>query len=176
MQLRNPRRGGTGSSRGSSSTSASSSPAAAAFVPANLNHVLNNALTAAINDTGADDASPPEPDSPEGQGNANNNTVEENFEFNENEQTNEFLRLIRGEMTVEGIAKNTRAKSTFDTHQNENTRFIVWLFNNYKHLIHDELSRDLHEVIETVDYDDMLKRKYRGRMLSTTNTMPRLRK
>ncbi len=66
-------------------------------------------------------------------------------------------------MIVEGIEKNTRAKSTFDTHQNENTRFIVWLFYNYERLIHDEMSRDLHEVVETVDcktvdYDDMLKR------------------
>ena len=164
MKLRNPRPGGTGSSRGISGTSsASSSPAAAAAVPANLNNVLNNAITAAINDTRADDAPPPEPDSPMGQGDANNNTEEENFEFDEHVQTNEFLRLIREEMTVEGIEKNTRAKSTFETHQNENTRFIVWLFHNYEGLIHNELSRDLHEVIETVDYDDMLKRKYRGK-------------
>ena len=52
-------------------------------------------------------------------------------------------------MTVEGIEKSTRAKSTFDTHQNENTRFIVWLFYNYERLIHDELSRASHDFIET---------------------------
>ncbi len=79
-------------SRGSSSTSsASSSPAAAAFVLANLNNALNNALTAATNDTGASPA--PEPDSPVGQGHANNNTEGEYFEFDEHEQANKFLRL-----------------------------------------------------------------------------------
>ena len=66
-------------------------------------------------------------------------------------------------MTVEGIEKSTRAKSTFDTHQNENTRFIVWLFYNYERLIHDELSRASHDFIETVDNHVMLKRKYRGK-------------
>lgn len=66
-------------------------------------------------------------------------------------------------MTVEGIEKNTRTKSTFNTHQNENTRVIVWLFYNHKHVIHDELCSTLQDIIETVDYDTMLSRKYRGK-------------
>ena len=113
-----------------------------------------------------------------GEGDASNNT-EENFEFNEQDQANEFLRLIRNEMTVEGIEKNTRAKSTtFDTHQNENTRFIEWLFYNHGRFIHDELSHDLQEVVATVDYDANTSRSQLVslRMLSTTNTMPNLRK
>ena len=141
MKLRTPRLGVTGSSPGSSTSSSSRSTAAAA---SHLNHLINNNLTAAINDAaGADDESPEEPDDALGDaGDVNNNNANNadgNYTYNEDEEVNGFLQLIRDEMTVEGIEKNTRAKSTFNTHQNENTRVIVWLFYNHKHVIHDEL-------------------------------------
>lgn len=160
MQLRRPRRS-TGSSPGGSSTS---SPAAAS---GRINHAVNNLLAAAINeavavDDDADGASP-EKASDGDEGDASNNNAEEDFEYHEEEQVSDLLRAIRNEMTVEGIKRNTRAKSTFDTHQNENTRFIVWLFYNHTHVLSADLRRDLQDMIDTIDYDTMLKRKYRGK-------------
>ena len=132
MILRRPRRS-AGSSPGGSSTS---SPAAA---NGRINHAVNNALAAAINESVDDDADGASPekasDGDEGDASNNNNAEQEDFEYNEEEQVSDLLRAIRNEMTVEGIKRNTRAKSTFDTHQNENTRFIVWLFYNHKHVL-----------------------------------------
>lgn len=156
MILRRPRRSAGGSS--------TSSPAAAS---GRINHAVNNALAAAINESVDDDADGASPekasDGDEGDASNNNNAEQEDFEYNEGEQVSDLLRAIRNEMTVEGIKRNTRAKSTFDTHQNENTRFIVWLFYNHKHVLSADLCRDLQDMIDRIDYDTMLKKKYRGK-------------
>ena len=136
MRLRRPRRSAGGSS--------TSSPAAAS---GRINHAVNNALAAAINESVDDDADGASPekasDGDEGDASNNNNAEQEDFEYNEGEQVSDLLRAIRNEMTVVGIKKmNTRAKSTFDTRQNENTRFIVCLFNNQEHLLSADLRRD----------------------------------
>jgi len=171
MKLSTARRGGGNggsSSPGSSSTSSSSRASTAA-----VNHLINNALTAAINDS-ADEADDLDNNNNNGSSSNNNDDndnedEEEDFTFfgedEQDEQLSDLLRQIRAEMSVEGIEKNARAKSTFNTHQNENTRFIVWLFSikAYRVHIHPDLCNALQGVIDTVNYDEMLKKKYRGK-------------
>ena len=63
------------------------------------------------------DESPEEPDDALGAGDVNNynnyaNKADGNYTYNEDEEVNGFLQLIRDEieMTVEGIEKNTRTE------------------------------------------------------------------
>ena len=49
------------------------------------------------------------------------------------------LDRIRQEMTLEGIEKNAKAKSTFTTRQSENTLFILWLYHHGRDLLEDEM-------------------------------------
>ena len=166
MKLRtSPRRGG--GNGGSSSPGSSSSSSSSRASTAAANHLINNALTAAINDSG-DEADELDRNNNNGS-NYDNEDEEEDFTFfggdGQDEESSDLLRQIRAEMSVEGIEKNARAKSTFNTHQNENTRFIVWLFSikAYRVVIHPDLRNALKGIIDTVNYDEMLKKKYRGK-------------
>ena len=78
------------------------------------------------------------------------------------------LDRIRDEMTLEGIEKNAKAKSTFTTRQSENTLFILWLYHHERDLLEDEMSSAISEAIQNVDYSSLMrtgKRRYRGKKL-----------
>ena len=78
------------------------------------------------------------------------------------------LDQIRQEMTLKGIEKNAKAKSTFTTRQSENTMFILWLYHHERDLLEDEMSSAISDAIRNVDYSSLMrtgKRRYRGKKL-----------
>ena len=78
------------------------------------------------------------------------------------------LDHIRDEMTIEGIEKNAKTKSTFTTGQSENILFILWLHHQRRNLLEDEMSSTISDAIQNVDYSSLTrmgKRRYRGKKL-----------
>ena len=86
------------------------------------------------------------------------------------------LDRIRDEMTLEGIEKNAKAKSTFTTRQSENTLFILWLYHHERDLLEDEMASAISDAIQNVDYSSLMRTGKRhgtfGHTRAYTNELP----
>ena len=88
------------------------------------------------------------------------------------------LDRIRQEMTLEGIEKNAKAKSTFTTRQSENTLFILWLYHHGRDLLEDDMLSAILDTIQNVDYSSLVrtgKRRYRGKKALLTRKVEYLK-
>ena len=88
------------------------------------------------------------------------------------------LDRIRGEMTLEGIERNARAKSTFTTRQNENQLFILRLYHHAREFVDEGLVSRLNTVIENVEYSPLMrtgKYKYKGKKSLTERKVNHLK-
>jgi hypothetical protein len=63
----------------------------------------------------------------------------------------EQLAYMRANFTAENVRKAAKAKSTFNKHQNNQKRFILWLSEKVPAYINDELLRDLAQVNATIN-------------------------
>jgi hypothetical protein len=59
------------------------------------------------------------------------------------------------------ICKSSKAEKTFTNHQNNHTRFILWLYENNRQYIIDELAHSLDDII--IDYSPIINRHSRYR-------------
>ena len=88
------------------------------------------------------------------------------------------LDRIRQEMTLEGIEKNAKAKSTFTTRRSENTLFILWLYHHGRDLLEDDMLSAISDTIQNVDYSSLVrtgKRRYRGKKALLTRKVEYLK-
>ena len=88
------------------------------------------------------------------------------------------LDHVRDEMTLEGIKKNAKAKSTFTTRQSENAMCILCLYHHERDLIEDVMSSAISDAIQNVDYYSLMrtgKRRYRGKKLMLARKMEHLK-
>ncbi len=66
----------------------------------------------------------------------------------------EQLAYMRANFTAENVRKAAKAKSTFNKHQNNQTRFILWLSEKVPDYFNDELLRDLAQIHATINYTE----------------------
>ena len=55
------------------------------------------------------------------------------------------------------VRKSSKADSTFNKHQNNQERFILWLFRNRPEFVTDKLRRALAELDSNIDYSPVEK-------------------
>lgn len=67
-------------------------------------------------------------------------------------RVNANLESIRARFNPAGILASSRSKSTFNNHQRENTKLILYLFENSPELLNDQFCHDLHDEEASIDY------------------------
>jgi hypothetical protein len=72
------------------------------------------------------------------------------------------LADLRACMNPESIRKKSRAQSTFDKHQNNNERFIMYLWEMNSEYVNDKLRRALDDATAAADIDySSVQRQFR---------------
>ena len=71
------------------------------------------------------------------------------------------LAAYRENFNATNIRKSSKAEKTFTNHQNNHTRFILWLYENNRQYITDELAHSLDDII--IDYSPIISRHSRYR-------------
>lgn len=72
-----------------------------------------------------------------------------------NRRPNRRLAQIRQAFTATGVRKKSKAKSTFDGHQRNNERFILYLFENHLRYLKEDLSHELYDADADSDYSSV---------------------
>ena len=67
------------------------------------------------------------------------------------------LAEMRENFTPTAVRKSSKADSTFNKHQNNQERFILWLFRNRPEFVTDKLRRALAELDSNIDYSPVKK-------------------
>ena len=65
------------------------------------------------------------------------------------------LAELRANFTADGVKKKSKASSTFYKHQQNNTRFILYLYENERDILDDEFVQKLDDVNTDPDYSDL---------------------
>ena len=75
------------------------------------------------------------------------------------------LSATKAKWTAEGMLKNSKSESAFDSHQRENEMLIYHLFRNDPSMLHDSYCHHLHDVEATITYEHIThpRNRYRGK-------------
>ena len=69
---------------------------------------------------------------------------------NDPQEISEALQLVRASMNPENVRRNTKAQSTFEKHQGENSRFLYWLWvyepPKYHHLLAPDMLNEIDDL------------------------------
>lgn len=76
---------------------------------------------------------------------------------NNNAPSNRLVR-IRENFNAAGVRKKARSKSTYDGHQRNNLRLIVYLYEKNTEMLVDQLRHQLDDVNADPDYTDIVRR------------------
>eukprot|EP00986_Skeletonema_menzelii_P003934 scaffold1286_cov91-Skeletonema_menzelii.AAC.1 len=76
---------------------------------------------------------------------------------NNHAPSNRLVR-IRDNFNATGVRKKARSKSTFDGHQRNNVRFVLYLYEHNSELLVDELRHQLDDANAEPDYSDVVSR------------------
>jgi hypothetical protein len=92
------------------------------------------------------------PESQNNEGDGSTSPAANNPNDNESDPIGRRLAEYRENFNPESIRKSSKASSTFDKHQSNHERLLVWLLDNKPEYLHDEFLQQLNDADAHVDY------------------------